>query len=126
MFAIVIVILIFLFFVIMDIWTEDEEKKRKEERKQREAEEKKKHEKIRQEELAHREWLDTLYTPALKIGEESGTNHLHRIILGFKMRQPDLTSEEEDLLLVAEWAMKEFTPEPKYSTPSLPIPQQIP
>lgn len=126
MFAIVIVILIFLFFVIMDILTENDRKKREEERKQREAEEKKKYEKRRQEELARQRWLDTLYPLALKIGEESGINHLHRIILGFKMRQPDLISEEEDLLLVAEWAMKELTTDPNYFTPPPPIPQQIP
>lgn len=125
MFAIVIVILIILFFVIMGIWTEDGRKKEEQERKQREAQREKEYEKRWQEEAAHREWLAILHTLALKIGKESGINHLHRIILGFKMRQTNLTSEEEDLLLVAEWAMKELTPDPNYSTPP-PIPQQIP
>ena len=123
MLAIVIVILIFLFFVIMDIWTEDGRKQEEEERKQREAQRQKEYEKRWREE---REWRDTLYILALEIGKESGINHLHRIILGFRMRKTDLTSEEEDLLLVTEWAMKKLIPDPNYSTEPPPIPQQIP
>ena len=123
MLAIVIVILIFLFFVIMDVWTEDGRKKEEEERKQRDAQRQEESEKRWREE---REWKDTLYILALEIGKESGINHLHRIILGFGMRKTDLTSEEEDLLLVAEWAIKKLTPDPNYSTEPPPIPQQIP
>ena len=124
--AIIIVILIFLFFAIMDSLTENDREKKEEERKQREAQSEKEYEKRRQEELAHQEWRLTLYTIALEIGKGSGINHLHRIILGFKMRKTDLTSEEEDLLLIAEWAMKELIPDPNYSTPPPTIPQQIP
>ena len=126
MLAIVIVILIFLFFVIMDIWTENGRKKEEEERKQREAQEKKESEKRAQERAVHEEWKNTLYTLALKIGKESGINHLHCIILGFRMRRTDLTSEEEMLSLIAEWAMNELTPDPNYSTTPPPIPQEIP
>ena len=96
----------------MDIWTENGRKKEEEERKQREAQEKKESEKRAQERAVHEEWKNTLYTLALKIGKESGINHLHCIILGFRMRRTDLTSEEEMLSLIAEWAMNETHPRP--------------
>ena len=123
MLAIVIVILIFLFFVIMDIWTEDGRKKEEEERQQRETQRQKESEKRWQEE---KEWRDTLCDLVMEIGKESSINHLHRIILGFKMRRTNLTPGEKDLLLVAEWTVKELTPDPNYSTTPPPIPQQIP
>ena len=105
---------------------EDEEKKRKKEREVKEAEEKKELKKRAQERRVHEEWQYTLDTLALKIGKESGINHLHRVILGFRMRETDVTSGEWELLRAAERAMNELTPNPNYSTTPPPIPQEIP
>ena len=126
MLAIVIVALIFLLWVIIKAYLkkEDEKYQRKEKQKQRETQEKKESEKRERERIAHKKWQDTLYTLVLKIGKESGINHLHHITLGFRMRHTDLTPEEADLWSAAERVMKELTPAPNYSTPPA-IPQQI-
>ena len=128
MLAIVIVALIFLLWVIIKVSRKKEYEKLEREckQKQREAQEKKEHEKRERERIAHKKWQDTLYTLALKIGKESGINHLHHITLGFRMRRIDVLSEEWALSFATERAMKELTPDPNYSTTPPPIPQQIP
>ena len=125
--AIIILAFIFLLWVIIKTYlkTEGEKYEREQRQKQREAQEKKEREKRERERIEHQKWQDALYSIALKIGKESGINHLHHIILGFRVRRIDVPSEEWVLSHAAERAMKELTPDSNYSTPPA-IPQEIP
>ena len=126
--AIIILAIIFLFWVIRKVYLkiEDEKYEREQRQKQREAQEKKEREKRERERIERQKWQDALYSIALKIGKESGINHLHHITLGFRMRRIDVLSEEWVLSHAAERAMKELTPDSNYSTPPPAIPQEIP